>query len=345
MASRNRRAVAVILMVLMSSAFAGCDAAKQPGSPSSAPSSQASTGSTTPATDTSVTDASGAGEQSDMVGTLFSSSAAPPASGDDTPGVKYSYRLAQGADFTGYYLVDNARPLAHGYALLVFVDYRQVPFRLDGSLGLTHVLRMDAGEHAYWPIDIGPLPSGSHTLSTILVWDPDYHSMDAEFRQASEWGMLSANQASLLVGKKKAFAKVASLRPSGSVDASVSGPFDGVRINQLDRALDSWTGAGVGPGEAVTYYIHVGNITNRTARYSLIALFDYVQVPIGAGAGPTIVSVPPHTTLTYRASVRAPDTPGVHELMVVRGVMPLTTIAGEGDMIMQGSGRVPITVR
>jgi hypothetical protein len=345
MASRDRRLVAVILMVLVSCAFAGCAAATQPASPSSPPSSQVSTGSTTPATDTAAADPLGADAQPDVVGTLFSSSAAPAASGDDTRGVKYSYRLAQGADFTGYYLIDNARPLAHGYALLVFVDYRQVPFRLDGSPGLTHMITMDAGQQAYWPIDIGPLSSGAHTLSTILVWDPDYHSLDTDFRRASDWGMLSSNQAGLLVGTKRAFTKVASLAPSGSLDASVSGQFDGVRINQLDRALDPWTGASVGPGEAVTYDIHVGNTTGRMARYSLIALFDYVQVPIGAAAGPTIVSVPPHTALTYRASVRAPDTPGVHELMVVRGVMPLTTIAGENDTVMQGSGRIPITVR
>jgi len=344
MASRNRRVVAVILMVLMSAALAGCGAAKQSGSPSTASPSQASTGSAT-ATDAAAGDPSGADAQPDMVGTLFSSSASPPASGDDTPGVKYSYRLPQGAGFTGYYLVDNARPLAHTYALLAFVDYRQVPFRLDGKPGMTHMLSMDANQQSYWPLDIGPLPAGAHTLSTLLIWDPDYHSMDTAFRQASEWGMASANQASLQVGAKKGFPKVASLRPSGSIVTSDRLRFDGVRLGQKPHALDFWSGTSAGPGEKVTYYIHVGNNGDTTQRYSLIALLDYAQVPIGAKAGATIVTVPAHTVLSYTATVTAPATPGVHELMVVRGVMPLTVISGEDGTVMQGSGRIPITVR
>jgi hypothetical protein len=96
----------------------------------------------------------------------------------------------------------------------------------------------------------------------------------------------------------------------------------------------------------VDYVVHVGNGTSKTARYALIAMLDYVQVPIGPDAGqPTIVSVPPGKCLNFTAHITAPIQPGIHELMVVRADVPFVRIVNESDTLMQGSARIPITVR
>lgn len=330
--SRWIRITVVALGIAMSAALSGC-------TPQAA---------TTPASQTpTATVAASPDAQPDMVGTRFSSSARPPESGDDTRGVKYGYTIASGRGFTGYYLVDNVRPLPHTYAFLAFVDYQQVPVVLGGTPGLTHMLHLGPQEQSWWSLDVRPLSAGRHTLSTVLVWDPDNHSTDAAFRQASEWGMVSTTQANVLVGKRGAFPAPKLTKPSGAVSIPAGTEFDGVLVNQSSTSIEPWTSGVAAPaGSQVDYVIHVGNSTSKTARYALIALLDYVQVPIGSDARqPTIVSVPPGKCLNFTAHVTAPTEPGVHELMVVRADMPFVAIANESDTLMQGSARIPITVR
>jgi hypothetical protein len=309
-------------------AFAGCAAPAEPQLPAPGGS----------------TESTAAPIEQEMVGTRYSSSVSPPGP-DDPAGVKYSYDIAPGETFTGYYEIDNLRRDAHSYQLMAFLDYQQVPISVDGTKALSHTLRVDAAANRWWPIELGPFPKGTHTLTTILLWDPDDHSLDRTFRLSTEEGLTSTNQSNVMVGTSRSFVKPQVLKPTRSYKLAETLQYDGVRINRSKTKLAGWLGAEAKPGETIEYYIHVGNTKEKAVSYSLIALLGGEQISIGQQKGATIIRVPAGMCYTFKTSVTAPVTPGIHELQVVRGVDPFTDITDEMGILMESSIRVPITVK
>lgn len=279
----------------------------------------------------------------EMVGTRFSSSR-EPSGPNDPAGVKYKYDIKSGAAFTGYYEVDNVRKAGHTYTLLAFVDYKQVPFEVDGQKSLVHTLTVDANQVKWWPIKVGPFPDGAHTFTTVLIWDSDNHSLDPNFRFSTESGATSTNQATFVVGPSQAYHKPAMLSESSGSALGKNEQYDGVRINTNPGKLQEWLLQPARPGQKLDYYIHVGNTKPESVTYSLIALLDGVQIPVAGNPGATTIRVPSQRCSTFKTSLKAPLERGVHELLVVKGVEPFTPITGEEGMLMEMSIRVPIVV-
>jgi len=282
-------------------------------------------------------------ESLEMVGTRFSSSPKPPGE-SDPKGVRYNYSLSPGQSFKGYYEVENIRPRKESYIILTFLDYELIPISLGGKKALSHRISLEANETKWWPIDTGLLPKGFHTYTMLLIWEPDNHSLDQEFRFATEFAFLSSNQANITVGGVDPPSKIDLTTKNSSTSKDSKNNYDGVRINKKDKDIDFWLKEEAKAGEKVDYYIHVANGTDSTMNYSLIALLDFKPINIIEDKEVIFVSVPPKTTRHIKTSFNAPKKKGTYELMVVRGVKPLTKINNEPDAMIEPSIRVPIIV-
>lgn len=321
-------AISSVLLFAACVSFVGCAAPATPPQPPA------------PA----VVESTGTPIAQEMVGTRFSSSPKPPGA-NDPEGVKFSYKIGAGEVFTGYYEIDNVRNDAHSYRLMAFVDYEQVPIVVDGKKALSHTLKVDAAQKAWWPIEVGPFSEGAHTFTTVLMWDSEYHSLDKAFRFATEAGFMSTNQSTLVVGTAGSSKRPASLKATSTARLLANQQYDGIRINRSSGTIAEWLSHNAAPGETIDFYIHVGNTQKRAASYSLIALLDGEQIGISGSSGPTVITVPAGSMSVYKTSVRVPTEPGVHELQVVKGVAPFTRITGDIGQMMESSIRVPITVK
>lgn len=278
------------------------------------------------------------------VGTRFSTSKKPKES---DPGARFSYSLSPEQSFEGYYEIHNVRDEKHTYLLLTFLDFKQVPVFLGNNLADSHSLTLKPNQKKWWNFKTEPLKTGRHDFFTILIWDPDKHSLSKDYRFSTESGHISDNRASIRV-ENKDFPKLSIDKPLDSRPMAEEGAFQGLRINKKSRnEEDLWFKQATKPDKKTKYYIHVGNLSNKDLTFGLVALLDFKQIPIKTGGNTvSFLRIEPGEVQTIPAEFIAPKKKGTHELLVLSVPKPYGSFKDDDDDVtVLPSMRVPIIVK
>lgn len=91
-------------------------------------------------------------------------------------------RLAVGEELSTYLIVSGNLDKSMSVLITVLVDYHQVSFELDGSVGVLHKLVLPPKTELNVPMSLDIDQPDAHDLLVIAFADPDCHPADAETR-------------------------------------------------------------------------------------------------------------------------------------------------------------------
>lgn len=91
-------------------------------------------------------------------------------------GDNYSFVIEEGSPLLADLTISHTFPEELTYGLVMLVDYRQVPFSLNGKSARIHIVQMKPGVRYNFTLAVGPLPKGRHDLALIAIREPERHS-------------------------------------------------------------------------------------------------------------------------------------------------------------------------
>jgi len=278
-------------------------------------------------------------QETEAVGTRFSISN-PPLKEDD-PGTKLVYTLNPNAAFKATYELENLRN-NRNYLLLCFLDYNQEPLIIDNKKNSLFKINVKPGQKKYWRFKTNTIKNGFHDFATLLIWDPEIHRLDKDYRIESDFNLIATNRANIIAdgSNPPAFSFIT----APSKQSQSKEPYDGIRINKQANNLDYWLIEKALSGKKINYYIHVASSEKQPVTYALIALLDYKQIPLNKSKV-LFAKVNPNQVVTFPASFTAPMQKGTHELMLIRIKNPYKRLTSDDDTLIEPSIRVPIVVK
>lgn len=279
------------------------------------------------------------------VATRLSSSTRPIPIGADDPGSKTIYKLKTDSAFTGTYSLGSKMPKNTQYLMLTFIDYKQVPFYLNGKKGLSHLIPMSASSTRYFSFKTERLKEGVHDFANILILHPHGHSLDAEKRLDTDNNYFFDLRANLIVGKGGQYKL--SKKVSGKQRVNKE-QFDGIIINKRNAGkLAYWLKERVKSAKLVKYFVHLGNKDLKPKNFAVIALLDYKQIPLNPD-GLFTGRLGAKRTITIPATLKAPNQKGIHELLIFLITEPFVKLPSEKSKQsippIYSSARIPIVV-
>jgi hypothetical protein len=253
---------------------------------------------------------------------------------------EHIFNLAPQDTFHKEFLFGNMQKKEHNYAVSLFVDFKQRPFILDGQNQLLHRITLGAFEERKYDLKIMGLSPGIHDAFLLVVVEPDNHSTDPKFREATLLSQTVSFRFTLIVGESKETHVPKGAKIAASNFKYPSPPLGSLKKgwltvnNEPDMAGKLWLdGTSVQVGSEVPYYIHVCNddaSPQSEQDYVLIALLDWYQIPINDKIPILQFSLDKKQRLRVPAVVKLSD-PGKHELTVLLVEDPYELIPGGSE--------------
>lgn len=236
--------------------------------------------------------------------------------------VWHTYQLSESSEFRGFIHLLNQRP-SEDYFLTCLLDYRQVPCRFDGKQKeLIYPISMGDSEERHIPFEMPSVTSGFHDAAVIAFSQVDVHDLSESYRISTDFSYFYAYRLALLTGKEPWQVPPIEFAITGTQPLSPTIRFNGLLVNREQEGSakwnHAWTVQRVKPGEAIEYYIHMGNDTGPAQVNAVMAFMDFKQIPLNDNKQwVTYISLPAGSRATMSGLFIAPKEPGVHEFMIV----------------------------
>lgn len=230
-----------------------------------------------------------------------------------------TYQVPERASFRGFVYLLNQGPTEE-YLLSCLVDYRQVSCSFDEQQQLLYRMSLGNSEERTLPFETPALSAGLHDLAVLAFARPDAHDLSPGYRLSTDLAYLFAPRAVLLVGDEPWQAPTTEHVVTGTQPDTTISPLEGLVVNRDEQDLEirAWMTQTAKSGEAIEYFIHLGNDTGPSQAFAVTAFLDYEQVPLnGAEQWVAYVSLPTGTRATLPGRFVAPQETGVHEFVVV----------------------------
>lgn len=91
---------------------------------------------------------------------------------DPVVSMNLTQHLKEKQNFEGYANIANAMKKENQYLLFALLDYKQIPFYINGSKNETHLVSLGPMEEHFYPFKIDGLPPGSHDLLIGVFLNP-----------------------------------------------------------------------------------------------------------------------------------------------------------------------------
>ncbi len=268
----------------------------------------------------------------EMVLTAMRLSSSEPPLAERDPGTKLRYNIGADGMYRATYELFNDSSATSNYALCVFVDYKQQVFSCDAVKDDVHALKLAAHEKRYYKFEIGPVAPGFHDLAVVLISYPQLHTLKEDFRTDSAASFMATYRVNLVYPANSLPDALPFTQPQSRMamkDTAAAGGSEvdiyGLLIDnkpQLTKYLGVLTRKAK-PGEKFDLYAHVCNSKGSKASFALFGQMDYRQVPLLAdGTKLLYVLDEPGEASTYKISLTAPQTKGVHEFYLYCPVSP-----------------------
>lgn len=220
-----------------------------------------------------------------------------------------NFNLNNGHIFEKFISITNSNT-PRNYKLLLFIDYNQSNFKVDGKDFESFNFKMNPQETLEIPVELEPLSSGLHDILFVIVKYPDIKSLDEDFRKQTDMNHLLFLRYTITVDNEKI--PDYNLYKTKILDRNL---LDGVFINLEEDELKRWLYQDVNPSSDLNYYIHVGNNSNiKNKKYALLVLNDWKQVPITKDINKLFFEVESGKELVVPARLKVPKEKGIYDL-------------------------------
>lgn len=190
----------------------------------------------------------------------------------------FNFNIKENESINKFISLGNMIEKERTYKLLLFVDYKQAPFSVDGrEPSKDFTFKLGPGQSTEIPFKTSPLKKGLHDILFVIVKYPDNKSLDDEFRKNTDMNNLLFLR----------FSAVAENESIEQIDFNQYGEIaqgdilDGIFVSK-EKDFKRWLSQKVRKGNSESYYIHIGNNHKKGERkYAVIALHDWKQVNIG----------------------------------------------------------------
>lgn len=198
---------------------------------------------------------------------------------------EFNFNLKENESIKKYISLGNMIDKERIYKLLLFVDYKQAPFSVDGRVSSKDfTFKLDPGQSTEIPFEIAPLEKGLHDILFVIVKYPDEKSLDDDFRKNTDMNNLLFLRFSVVVENEST--NQIAFNEYGEI--AQGDLLDGVYLSK-ENDFKRWLSHKVKKGTNESYYIHLGNNHKKGDRtYALIALHDWRQVSIGDSGKETL---------------------------------------------------------
>lgn len=232
-------------------------------------------------------------------------------------GMNLTQFLKENESFEGYLRITNAMNKGNQYLLFALVDYRAVPFYINGTQNQTHLINLNPMEDSFYFFKIDNLSTGYHDLLLGTFLNPYVHSLDENYRVSTDFAFMGSKRLNIIIGNGST--PFPEFRNSG-IFCESSYALEGLLVNKKTCSSNAWLTENIKKDEKLEYFVNIGNNERRNQRtFAVIQFLDYKQIPIK------------HNTSEYAyfgylnkgkkgsipASLITPNNTGVSELIVV----------------------------
>jgi hypothetical protein len=197
--------------------------------------------------------------------------------------------LAEGEPLDLYLVLLNKLDKSRTFLVTILLDYKQIPFELDGQAGLLHEIQVPAATELNAPFRLAINGSGAHDLVLIGFTDPYDHPLDVAVRE-NELGDLTGRRAVVVVGGHAEPFRTLTPIAFGK-DAPPNLPVVPIRIGfasapggQSTHPSQRYiTFSKASPGQRFAYQIwatNFGNADKETYNYAMVGFLDFHQVDL-----------------------------------------------------------------
>lgn len=262
------------------------------------------------------------------------------------------FRLALAEPFAPFLILLNNSTDPKVFMVTAILDYRQVPFELDGKAGLLHEVTVPPGTELEIPLRLDIDTPGAHDLQLAAFEDPYNTTLDLAHRMDLH-GAVTARRAVVIVGKEKSPARSLEIE-----DIGVSPP-DGVTFG-LGVAFGEVSGsenthpsshqlyiAEADRGQGYPFQIWVSNYNHiRAADYAMVPFLNYHQTSL-ASKDLFVVHLEPGEEAVIETELLLPDEPGVHQFQMIWLFDPYHSVLRDEvfEPFVFGSPRIAINVK
>lgn len=225
---------------------------------------------------------------------------------------KYHFQVNKNESIKKFISIGNLVKKDRVYKILLFVDYQQATFSVDGNKPmLDYDVKMKAGQTIEIPVEVAPLSEGLHDILFVIVKYPDKKLLDEEFRKQTDLNHLLFQRFSVNVGNKQPAVRNIQFDNLGEFKNENLG---GVFVSK-DNNYRRWLTQDVGLNKKLNYYIHVGNTPRKeNQKFALIVLFDWKQVNITDQKNVLFYNMKKNNSFDLKTHLLVPDRKGVYDL-------------------------------
>ncbi|SNB61201.1 hypothetical protein SAMN02746019_00026940 [Thermoflexus hugenholtzii JAD2] len=259
--------------------------------------------------------------------------------------------LAPGQPFAPYLVLSAAEPIT--VLVTMILDYRQVPFELNGKYGLLHLIPLTPGGDIELPMRVDVPGEGLHDLIAIAFLDPLNFSTDWAYRLSMDQRLVG-RRARIRVGHKLHPARWlpppipgASVPPWVNLSLKVAlvrpprGPWD-----HPSRPGSQLTVVQGKAGRSLPLAVWASNLKGeKGADYAMLFFWNYRQIPF-RGEEVIVARLEPDTEIILEGEIQLPAIPGIYQMQVVYVFDPYRSIRNKEVRapFVFGSPRIAIQV-
>jgi len=234
-----------------------------------------------------------------------------------------AFHVASGEPFIGQAWIWNADPNPHDFAALCLLNYVQVPCTPESPS--VHFQHFAANEEVSLPIELPELEDGIQDFEVLIVRDPYRDIDEPDLQHRSETFSISPN-CLLYVGESTQPPDIERIFPDPKPALEGHGVM--FFVSELADPLEQdggiliWLSTSAEASEMIDFYIHLSgedDLDPDDKTMAAMAFVDYEQVPLYVNGEPHLPLYMRRKTKTWQpvaVQIRAPDQPGVYELLV-----------------------------
>jgi hypothetical protein len=231
-------------------------------------------------------------------------------------GMNVTRFLQENESLEGYARITNAMYTDNQYLLFMLVDYRTVPFYVEGNKGLTHLLALKPMEDNFYSFKLDNLSKGYHDVILGVFLNPYEHSLGTNYRMSTDFALMGRIRLNVIVSNSY-YPLPEFNTPRISCEKNYA--LEGLLVTTDSCSHMGWFSENVSKEQKLNYFINLGNNNDDQRTFALIQFLDYQQIPLHDNSSDYVyygylsnggkASIP--------ASLIAPNATGVHELIAV----------------------------
>ena len=181
---------------------------------------------------------------------------------------KAVYRI--NGSFSGYIFLANAK--GNDYIVFVLLDYREIPFYLNGTLNITHHVVLGDMEYRFFNFEIPNISDGWHDVF-VGVFPSPYSTEEQDPHLLYGFRLQLISGSPILELPSFEHPSVCTKNNTG-LDAYIL-----LTKKPCDNTV--WYKASLKADSTLSYFAVVGNTQDNIQTFALVQLLDYKQVPTG----------------------------------------------------------------